>query len=203
MKNILYESFFVPLKLNFKHTFRIMKLAFVYLFILVSGIFATETASQTMKVSIIAKNISTEDLMQEIEKQTDYLFVYKKEEINLHRKVNVNATDKTVAEVLNQVFKQTDIVYAIEGSNIMLMKKGKENLPSTITQQKGRIINGVIIDAKGETIIGANVSVKGTTIGTITDIEGKFNLNIPDNATLLISYIGYISQEIKYLIKET
>ncbi len=174
-----------------------MKLAFVYLFILVSGIFATETASQTMKVSIIAKNISTEDLMQEIEKQTDYLFVYKKEEINLHRKVNVNATDKTVAEVLNQVFKQTDIVYAIEGSNIMLMKKGKENLPSTITQQKGRIINGVIIDAKGETIIGANVSVKGTTIGTITDIEGKFNLNIPDNATLLISYIGYISQEIK------
>lgn len=118
-----------------------MKFAFVYLFIFISGIFATEAASQTMKISIVAKNISTRDLMQEIEKQTDYLFVYKKDEINLQRKVTVNATDKTVAEVLNQAFGRTDIVYAVEGSNIMLMKKGEENYPSAVAQQKGRIIN--------------------------------------------------------------
>lgn len=123
-----------------------MKFAFVYLFIFISGIFATEAASQTMKVSIVAKNISTRDLMQEIEKQTDYLFVYKKDEINLQRKVTVNATDKTVAEVLNQAFGRTDIVYAVEGSNIMLMKKGEENYPSAVAQQKGRIINGVVTD---------------------------------------------------------
>lgn len=173
-----------------------MKFAFVYLFIFISGIFATKAASQTMKISIVAKNISTRDLMQEIEKQTDYLFVYKKDEINLQRKVTVNATDKTVAEVLNQAFGQTDIVYAEEGSNIMLMKKREENYPSAVAQQKGRTINGVVTDTKGETIIGANVSVKGTTIGTITDIDGKFSLEVPDKAQLQVSYIGYLTQDI-------
>ncbi|WFE86215.1 MULTISPECIES: TonB-dependent receptor [Parabacteroides] len=173
-----------------------MKLAFVYLFILVSGVFATEADSQTMKVSIVAKNISTQDLMQEIEKQTDYLFVYNKNEINLHHKVTVNAADKTVAEVLNQAFDQTDITYAVEGSNIMLMKKGEENRSSAIAQQKTRTINGVVTDTNGETIIGANVSVKGTTIGTITDIDGKFSLEVPENAQLQISYIGYLTHEV-------
>ena len=172
-----------------------MKLVFVYLFIFVSGVFATEATSQTTRVSIVAKNISTQELMQEIEKQTDYLFVYNKNEVNLNRKVTIQATNQTVIEVLNKAFSQTDIAFAMEGSNIMLMKKeSKETSPSI--QQKGRTINGVVTDEKGETIIGANVSVKGTTIGTITDIDGKFTLDIPEGAKLQVSYIGYLTQDI-------
>lgn len=183
---------FIPL--NALKRFRIMKLVLVYLSIFVSGVFATEVSSQTAKISISAKSISTQDLIEEIENQTDYLFVYNKEEINLQRKVNVHATDKTVAEVLRQVFDKTNITYAVEGSNIMLMKKGEKN---SIAQQKKHTINGVVMDNLGETVIGANISVKGTTIGTITDIDGKFSLDIPENSTLLVSYIGYSSQEIK------
>ena len=172
-----------------------MKLVFVYLFIFVSGVFATEATSQTTRVSIVAKNISTQELMQEIEKQTDYLFVYNKNEVNLNRKVTIQATNQTVIEVLNKAFSQTDIAFAMEGSNIMLMKKeSKETSPSI--QQKGHTINGVVTDEKGETIIGANVSVKGTTIGTITDIDGKFTLDIPEGAKLQVSYIGYLTQDI-------
>lgn len=108
-----------------------MKLVFVYLFIFVSGVFATEATSQTTRVSIVAKNISTQELMQEIEKQTDYLFVYNKNEVNLNRKVTIQATNQTVIEVLNKAFSQTDIAFAMEGSNIMLMKKeSKETSPS-------------------------------------------------------------------------
>lgn len=172
-----------------------MKLVFVYLFIFVSGVFATEATSQTTRVSIVAKNISTEELMQEIEKQTDYLFVYNKNEVNLNRKVTIQANNQTVIEVLNKAFSQTDIAFAMEGSNIMLMKKeSKEAIP--LIQQKGRTINGVVKDAKGETIIGANVSVKGTTIGTITDIDGKFTLDVPEGSKLQVSYIGYLTQDI-------
>ena len=172
-----------------------MKLAFVYLFIFVSGIFATEATSQTARVSIVANNISTEDLIQEIEKQTNYLFVYNKNEVNLNRTLTINATNKTVAEVLNNIFSQTDVIYAVEGSNIMLMKKSQEQTGFSL-MQKEKTINGTITDENGEPIIGANVSVKGTTIGTITDIDGKFALNVPDNSLLQISYIGYLTQEL-------
>lgn len=196
MKNILYRDFLVPLKPHLNHILRIMKIAFVALFIVVSGLFATEASSQTMRISLVAKNISTQELIQKIEKQTDYLFVYEKDDVNLNHKVNVDATNKTVVEILNQVFDQTDIAYAVEGSNIMLMKKGQGNHPSK-TQQKGRTIRGVVKDATGETIVGANVSVKGTTIGTITDIDGQFSLEIPDNASMQVSYIGYLTQDIK------
>lgn len=174
-----------------------MKLAFVSIFIFASGIFATEATSQTAKVSIVANNISTQDLMLEIEKQTDYLFVYNANEVNLNRKVTIQATSQTVAEVLNKAFDQTDVIYAMEGSNIMLIKKETRN-KTLSTQQKARTINGIITDEKGEAIIGANVSVKGTTNGTITDVDGNFSLaNISDNDIIVISYIGYTPQEIR------
>lgn len=173
-----------------------MKLVFVSLFVFASGLFATEANSQTTRVSINANEITTQELIQEIEKQTDYLFVYKKDEVNLNRKVSINVSNKTVAEVLNKAFLQTNIVYAVEGSNIMLMKKEQEVAASAIVQQKGRTINGVITDSKGETIIGANVSVKGTTNGTITDMDGKFTLEVPNNAHIVISYIGFLTQDI-------
>ncbi|MFV0585341.1 MAG: TonB-dependent receptor [Parabacteroides gordonii] len=174
-----------------------MKLAFVSIFIFASGIFATEATSQTAKVSIVANNISTQDLMLEIEKQTDYLFVYNENEVNLNRKVTIQATNQTVAEVLNKAFDQTDVIYAMEGSNIMLIKKETKN-KTLSTQQKARTINGIITDEKSEAIIGANVSVKGTTNGTITDVNGNFSLaNISDNDIIVISYIGYTSQEIR------
>lgn len=174
-----------------------MKLAFVSIFIFASGIFATEATSQTAKVSIVANNISTQDLMLEIEKQTDYLFVYNENEVNLNRKVTIQAINQTVAEVLNKAFDQTDVIYAMEGSNIMLIKKETRN-KTLSTQQKARTINGIITDEKGEAIIGANVSVKGTTNGTITDVDGNFSLaNISDNDIIVISYIGYTPQEIR------
>lgn len=60
-----------------------------------------------------------------------------------------------------------------------------------VVQQSGKRISGVVTDHTGEPVIGANVSIKGTTTGTITDLDGKFSLDVPANATLLISYIGY------------
>lgn len=172
-----------------------MKLAFMCLFVFVSGLFATEASSQTARVSIVANSISTKDLIREIEKQTEYLFVYNKNEVDLNQTVTINADNKTVAEILNKTFGNTDIVYAMEGSNIMLMKK-ESKAEVQASQQKEKTVNGIITDENGEAIIGANVSVKRTTIGTITDVDGNFSLSIPENSLLQISYIGYLTQEI-------
>ena len=137
--------------------------------------------------------MSTGKVISEIEKQTDYLFVYNVNEVNLKRNVKVNAQNKSVAEVLNKVFEGTDIYYAMEGKNIMLMSKAKDG---EAVQQANKV-TGIVKDANGEPVIGANVMVKGQSIGTITDIDGRFVLDAPKDAVLQITYIGYVSQEVK------
>lgn len=138
--------------------------------------------------------LNTGKVINEIEKQTDYLFVYNVNEVNLKRTVQVNAENKSVAEVLNKVFEGTDIYYAMEGKNIMLMSKAKEN--SSVQQTENKI-KGVVKDTNGEPIIGANITVKGQSIGTITDIDGRFILEASTNALLQVTYIGYVSQELQ------
>ena len=170
-----------------------MRNTLLALFVFAGTAFATESYSQTMKVTVVADNMSTGKVISEIEKQTDYLFVYNVNEVNLKRNVKVNAQNKSVAEVLNKVFEGTDIYYAMEGKNIMLMSKAKDG---EATQQANKV-TGIVKDANGEPIIGANVTVKGQSIGTITDIDGRFVLDAPKDAVLQITYIGYVSQEVK------
>ncbi|WP_373260295.1 TonB-dependent receptor [Phocaeicola vulgatus] len=188
MKNILYQESIVEIK----HLFRMMRNTLLALFVFAGTAFATESYSQTMKVTVVADNVSTGKVISEIEKQTDYLFVYNVNEVNLKRNVKVNAQNKSVAEVLNKIFEGTDIYYAMEGKNIMLMSKAKEG---GAVQQVNKV-TGIVKDANGEPIIGANVMVKGQSIGTITDIDGRFVLDAPKDAILQISYIGYITQDI-------
>ena len=190
MKNILYQESIVEIK----HLFRMMRNTLLALFVFAGTAFATESYSQTMKVTVVADNVSTGKVISEIEKQTDYLFVYNVNEVNLKRNVKVNAQNKSVAEVLNKVFEGTDIYYAMEGKNIMLMSKAKEN--SSVQQTENKI-KGVVKDTNGEPIIGANITVKGQSIGTITDIDGRFILEASTNALLQVTYIGYVSQELQ------
>ena len=189
MKNILYQESIVEIK----HLFRMMRNTLLALFVFAGTAFATESYSQTMKVTVVADNMSTGKVISEIEKQTDDLFVYNVNEVNLKRNVKVNAQNKSVAEVLNKVFEGTDIYYAMEGKNIMLMSKAKDG---KVAQQANKV-TGIVKDTNGEPIIGANVTVKGQSIGTITDIDGRFVLDAPKDAVLQITYIGYVSQEVK------
>lgn len=189
MKNILYQESIVEIK----HLFRIMRNTILALFIFVGTTFASESYSQTMKVTVVADNISTGKVINEIEKQTDYLFVYNVNEVNLKRHVKVNAQNKSVAEVLNKVFEGTDIYYAMEGKNIMLMSKAGDGEAA----QQANKVTGIVKDANGEPVIGANVTVKGQSIGTITDIDGRFVLDAPANSVLQITYIGFTSQDVK------
>ena len=173
-------------------TARIMRLTFIALFVFSFGMLAS-VQSQTMRVNINADNASTHSILEQIEKQTDYLFIYNTQEIDLSRKVSVHAQDETVMDVLSEVFRNTDIGYAVEGSNIMLMRKEAR---AEKKQQDGNKVSGRITDKSGEPIIGANVVIKGTTNGTITDIDGNYTLEAPASAILQISYVGYLTQDV-------
>lgn len=197
MKNHSYRDCNVLLN-PIKRIFIIMKMTFLLLFIFSSGLFATEAASQVAKVSLSAKDASFLEVLYSIEEQTDYLFVYDKSDVDLNEKVSIHARNKAVAEVLSAIFKNSDIVYAMEGNNIMLMKGDRINPTIPSMQQTGKTITGIITEANGEPIIGANVIEKGTTNGSITDLDGNFTITgVSANAVIQVSYIGYLTQEIR------
>ena len=176
---------------EFKHIFKVMKLTSLFGVLCVSSAFAVNVNSQSLRVNIHANQKQAKEVIKQIEEQTDYLFVYNHDKVNLNNTVTIQANNETVAEVLNQMFAGTDIIYAMQGNNILLMQK------DAVVQQSGKVVTGTIVDPSGMPVIGANVMVKGTTNGTITDMDGKFSLEVEEGATLQISYIGYANQEIK------
>lgn len=179
--------------IELKHIIRIMKITTVLTLIAVFQLSATTLHSQNAKVSISRNNLPLKEFIQEIEKQTDYLFMYSEKEINLQEEVHVNAKNKPVSTVLEEVFGNSKIAYNFNEGYISLRKAEIEIKSVNQTKRK---ISGVVTDATGEPIIGANVVVKGTTDGSITDIDGKFSLDVPEGTTLEISYIGYLTQTI-------
>ena len=170
----------------------IMKISAFLLFLCVFSSFAAKTSSQNAKVNINGNKLTIGSFIDQIEKQTDYLFVYSKNEVNVNEAVSVKAGKKAVSECLKEAFDNSGVRFAFENDYIVLTK----NTIASITQQ-GKKINGVVTDSSGEPVIGANVVVKGTTEGTITDIDGKFALSVPSNSTLIVSYIGYLTREIQ------
>lgn len=180
---------------NLKQLFRIMRITTFLLLVCIFCSFASTTHSQNMRVSISKSSTQLNKIFSEIEKQTEYLFVYNNQ-IDVNRKVSVKVKDKQVSQVLDELFEDTNIEYMIQGNHIVLSSKENNIIALQQQQQAGRRISGVVVDGNGEPVIGANVLVKGTTIGNMTDVDGKFAFEVPDNATLVVSYIGYLSQEI-------
>lgn len=172
-----------------KKGLRRMKTTTFFLVFFAIGLFATETHSQISKVNLNVVNMSVKEVLREIEKQTDYLFIFNPNEINVNKKTSLQINDKMVSEVLSDLFRKTDVIYAMEGNNIMLMKRSE-------LHQGKKQITGVIMDEQGETIIGANVIEKGNQNGVVTDVDGKFSITLSAGNVLQVSYIGYITQEV-------
>lgn len=163
-------------------------------FLLLSCVFCTfaENAhSQNARVSINKKNVQLDKILNEIEQQTDYLFIYNNQ-VNVNKKVSLKAKNKPVAKVLEELLADSGITYSVEGNHIVLGKQDMAAAP----QQKGTV-KGKVIDTNGDPVIGANIVEKGTTNGTTTDVEGNFSINTSSGNTLIITFIGYIRQEVK------
>ncbi|MDD4514204.1 TonB-dependent receptor [Massilibacteroides sp.] len=161
-------------------------------------IFAENNNSQNVKISLNKENTKLENILNDIETQTDFLFVYHND-VNLDKKVSIRAKNKTIFEILDQLFDES-IKYSIENSYVILSTntdiKNRDILSTTKSQEKK--VTGIILDSYNEPIIGANVVEKGTTNGTISDINGIFNLILQtNNPTLVISYIGFKTQEVR------
>ena len=146
------------------------------------------------QISLSMQNKSTREVIREIEKVSDYRFFYNDNLSGLNTKISVSTQGEDIRDVLEQIKSQAQITYIIKENNqIVLSALG---YVSSSTQQNTRKITGIIKDQSGEPVIGANIVEKGTTNGTITDIDGQYSLEVGSNSILVVSYIGYITQEI-------
>lgn len=164
------------------------------LFLLNTGVEASNSIEllQETEVTVSLRNSSLKDIFNQIELQTQLVFIYNNADVNNQKQVSVSANGESVQEVLSKVLVGTDLVYTVNDKYIIL----KKNHISQPVAQQDRNIKGKVLDASGEPIIGANVSIKGTTIGTITDMDGNFTLEAPENAILTVSYIGYTPKDL-------
>lgn len=164
--------------------------------LVLGGFCMISSLAMSAQISLTLENKSTRDVIREIERVSEYRFFYNEDLQGLDQKISINTSDANIQTVLNEIQRQTSIHYVIKENNQIVLSAG---VKSNKTQQVGdsRIIKGTILDATGMPVIGANVMVKGTTNGTITDMDGKFSLEVDKNAILVVSYIGYANQEIK------
>ncbi len=188
MRKISLKGHLCPKNLALKQLFLTMKIALFLLLFATMQVFSATGHSQNAKVNISDADMKISDLLSQIESQTEYLFVYNKRNVDTQRVVSVDAHGKAVAEVLNQAFDGTGISYVMEGHNIVLTKSVEKVASS---QQNTITVKGVVVDNHNEPVIGANVIERGTTNGTITDLDGNFTLAVPSDAILEVRYVGY------------
>ena len=150
--------------------------------------------AQTGKISLDLKNAPIKELFSAIEKQTSYRFSYRDADMEGKQPVTLSAQNKDLKELLTQELTKRGLSYKLSDQIIMVLPAAQTDAPVP-SQTK---VTGVVKDANGEPIIGANVTVKGqSSIGTITDIDGRFVLEVPSDAVLQITYIGYVAQDVK------
>ncbi len=163
--------------------------------LVLGGFCMISSLAMSAQISLTLENKSTRDVIREIERVSEYRFFYNEDLQGLDQKISINTSDANIQTVLNEIQRQTSIHYVIKENNQIVLSS---RVKSDKTQQddKVRTIKGTIVDETKEPIVGANVMIKGTTNGTITDMDGNFTLDVPSGALLQITYIGYASQEV-------
>jgi TonB-linked SusC/RagA family outer membrane protein len=177
----------------------VMKLTAILVLIFTMHVSAT-VYSQNTKLSLNMRETSIKEVLQQIEAQSEYRFIYENEKVNLDAKVNISVKNEVVENILKMLFEKDGVNYSITESNLILINpsgvqmKSLNKQSSGSQQQKG--ITGKVTDDTGASLPGVSIVVKGTTNGTITDFNGNYSIaNVPEKATLVFSFVGMKTQE--------
>lgn len=155
--------------------------------------------AQNQTFTIHLKNVTIKTVLQTIEKQSEFIFMYRSDLLDTSKKVSVNADRQSVSQILDQILEGTAMTYEINDRQILLKKveDSKSNLSLNGTKETVKITGAVMDGRTDDVIIGATVQVKGKSTGVITDLDGKFEIEAGIGEVLVISYIGYATQEVE------
>ena len=191
-------------KIGLLKMIKIMRFTIFILFLSLSQTFAVNSYSQQTKLSLDMRNARVEDVLDRIEKNSEFFFMYNKGMVNVDRKIDIQVEEKNVNEVLNKIFANTDISYSIKNRQILLINSSMTDSGNESATQQQKSIFGKVTDSSGGPLPGVSLIVKGTTTGVITDMDGKFTLsNVPENAILQFSFVGMKTQEVLVFGKST
>jgi TonB-linked SusC/RagA family outer membrane protein len=176
-----------------KKTIRVMKLTLILSILTISQLWATESYSQMTKLTVKLEDVKISDALKEIENQSEFFFLYSPKLIDVERKVNIDAEKESIKDILINIFDEK-VKFIVYERQIILTPSEVTSLGEAMQQQK---ITGTVKDEKGNPLAGVTVLLKGTTLGTLTDMSGKYIItNPPKNATLIFSFVGMTMQEI-------
>lgn len=144
------------------------------------------------KISLQMKNVTVKQAIETIQKQNGYSFTFAASDLDTRKIITVTAKNSSIEKVVEQILAGQDVSYKIQGKDIII----KKNTPSTQQPKKQTTVSGVITDMHGEPIIGASIREKDSQTGTISNIDGKFQLTIHEGNAIQISYLGYLAQEV-------
>ena len=173
-------------------------ITFLFFCFIVTGFMqAANTAFAQTTVTATFKKATLSEVLWEVQRQTDFTFVYSTKDVEGINVQNLNVSNEKIAVVLEKCLKDSGLTYSVHNGVIAIKPIVNEVKEVAAPQQKTKV-SGAVIDETGEPIIGANVVVKGTTNGGTTDLDGRFFLEVDHlPVTLIVSYIGYVRQEIK------
>lgn len=155
--------------------------------------------SQHVVFSFNLKNATFEDLMKEIRQHSDYYFIYKDSEVANINKLNKRFKAVDIDGVLHECLKGTGLTYSVD-DKLIIIRKANETVPQDTTKNKAvaNLIKGTVVDEMGRTLPGVTVVIKGTTVGTATNVEGFFSITLPvDTATLVFTFVGMETRSVK------
>jgi len=171
-----------------------MKLTLFLSMLTIFQLWAVETYSQLTKLTLNLENIKIADALKEIEDQSEFYFLYSPKLIDVERKVSIDVQNETINDILSTMFEEK-VKFAVYDRQIVLTSKEETGILSLFQQQLK--ITGTVADKNGVPVPGANVVVTGTTLGTMTDSDGKYSIEVPQGSnSLTFSFIGMESQEI-------
>ena len=178
-------------------TFLVMKLTTIFLLVACMQLSA---AGYGQRISISGQNMSLKKVFTEIQKQSGYSFLYFDKDLQNAKAVTINAQNADLTQVLNQVFKEQPLTYTIIEKTIVVKQRERidEQKNETVNEVQAIDVRGTVTDEQGRPVQSVSVVVPGTPFGSMTNAQGEYSIkNVPENADLLFSYVGYESQRIR------
>jgi TonB-linked SusC/RagA family outer membrane protein len=198
MKN--FFDLWMPSHSTLKKLIMELKITFLVILVSVSNVLAIPTYSQVARVSLDMKNTKLEQIIDNIESQSEFYFVFNQKQIDVNRVVSIQANNELITNILPELFKGTNVNYIVFDKKILLTTDPLDNSLLAIlseTKPQQNQITGVVSDKNGTPLAGVTVLVTGTTLGIVTDATGKYSINIPQGSkSLKFSLVGMETQEI-------
>lgn len=180
-------------------TLKIMRVFLLLISLGLTSVYANPVSGQS-KIDINVQGITIEEFFEEIQNKSEYIFFYKDNVLNTDKKISLNLKNEELSKILDHAFSNTNLTYKIVGKQVVIKKdetkviKTSSLLDETILQKQ--TVTGSVIDPTGQPLIGVNIVIQGTSIGTQTDFDGNYKIDVEEGAVLVFSYLGMVTQTI-------